>query len=93
MFESARELVDEYRDDPGLHDEDSRRTLEGLDFAARQYRKFIQGAGETKRSVIMSLGVRLSPLEVGRCPSHPLRGHHPSRSHQTAQNRRIPRAA
>lgn len=64
MFESARELVDEYRDDPGLHDEDSRRTLEGLDFAARQYRKFIQGAGETKRSVIMSLGVRLSPLEV-----------------------------
>ncbi|TPF92561.1 hypothetical protein BW14_08450 [Bifidobacterium sp. UTBIF-68] len=65
MFESARELVAEYRLDPSRHDEDSRRTLEGLDFACRQYRKFVQGAGETKRSVITSLGVRLAPLEVG----------------------------
>ena len=65
MFEAARELVAEYRLDPERHDEGSRRMLEGLDFAARQYRKFVQGAGETKRSIITSLGVRLSPLEVG----------------------------
>ncbi|MBW3090110.1 VirD4-like conjugal transfer protein, CD1115 family [Bifidobacterium miconisargentati] len=65
MFEAARELVAEYRKAPERHDAESRQTLEGLDFAARQYRKFIQGAGETKRSIITSLGVRLSPLEVG----------------------------
>ena len=65
MFEAARELVAEYRADPSRHDEESARTLEGLDFAARQYRKFQQGAGETKKSVIISLGVRLAPLQVG----------------------------
>ena len=65
MFEAARELVDEYHADRGRHDDGSRRTLEGLDFAARQYRKFQQGAGETKKSIIISLGVRLAPLQVG----------------------------
>lgn len=65
MFDAARELVAEYRADPGRHDAESRQTLEGLDFAARQYRKFQQGAGETKKSIIISLGVRLAPLQVG----------------------------
>ncbi|MBW3079034.1 MULTISPECIES: VirD4-like conjugal transfer protein, CD1115 family [Bifidobacterium] len=65
MFDAARELVAEYHADPGRHDVESRQTLEGLDFAARQYRKFQQGAGETKKSIIISLGVRLAPLQVG----------------------------
>lgn len=65
MFDAARELVAEYHANPGRHDAESRQTLEGLDFAARQYRKFQQGAGETKKSIIISLGVRLAPLQVG----------------------------
>ncbi|KAA8830181.1 VirD4-like conjugal transfer protein, CD1115 family [Bifidobacterium tissieri] len=65
MFEVARELINDYHADPSQHDEDSKRTLEGLEFASHQYRKFQQGAGETKKSIIISLGVRLSPLQVG----------------------------
>ena len=34
-------------------------------FAATQYRPFAQGAGETKKSIIISLGVRLAPIQVG----------------------------
>lgn len=37
----------------------------GLRFAATQYRPFTQGAGETKKSVVISLGVRLAPIQVG----------------------------
>lgn len=65
MFETARELIAEYRAHPNQHDNESQQTLEGLDFAAHQYRKFQQGAGETKKSIIISLGVRLAPLQVG----------------------------
>ena len=65
IFETTRELVAEYRAHPDRHDNESRHTLEGLDFAARQYRKFQQGAGETKKSIIISIGVRLAPLQVG----------------------------
>ena len=41
------------------------RLAQGLKFAARQYRPFTQGAGETKKGIIISLGVRLAPLTVG----------------------------
>lgn len=35
-----------------------------LAFACRQYAIFEQGAGETKKSILISLGVRLAPLDV-----------------------------
>ena len=45
-------------------DNDARRMLEGIRFALRCYRRYSQGAGETKKSIIISLGVRLSPLGI-----------------------------
>lgn len=65
MFETASELVSEYHANPDIYDDESSRMLDGLDFAARQYTKFLQGAGETKKSITISLGVRLMFLEVG----------------------------
>lgn len=50
-------------DDPDLRE--AWRLAQGLKFAARQYRPFTQGAGETKKGIIISLGVRLAPLTVG----------------------------
>ena len=50
-------------DDPDL--QEAWRLAQGLKFAARQYRPFTQGAGETKKGIIISLGVRLAPLTVG----------------------------
>lgn len=40
--------------------------LNGLRFAVSQYRTYEQGAGETKKSIIISLGVRLAPLQVSQ---------------------------
>ena len=70
---TATEIYDETRaeweredadhDDPDLRE--AWRLAQGLKFAARQYRPFTQGAGETKKGIIISLGVRLAPLTVG----------------------------
>lgn len=38
--------------------------MQGLRFALTQYKPFTQGAGETKKSIIISLGVRLAPIQV-----------------------------
>ena len=63
--ETRRSWQDETsdHDDPDLRE--AWRLAQGLCFAARQYRPFTQGAGETKKSIIISLGVRLAPLTVG----------------------------
>ncbi len=63
--ETRRSWQDETSDhnDPDLRE--AWRLAQGLCFAARQYRPFTQGAGETKKSIIISLGVRLAPLTVG----------------------------
>lgn len=45
-------------------DEETRTTFEGIRFALRSYRRYSQGAGETKKSIIISLGVRLSSLNI-----------------------------
>ena len=57
------EREDADHDDPDLRE--AWRLAQGLKFAARQYRPFTQGAGETKKGIIISLGVRLAPLTVG----------------------------
>lgn len=62
--ETRRSWQDETsdHDDPDLRE--AWRLAQGLCFAARQYRPFTQGAGETKKGIIISLGVRLAPLTV-----------------------------
>lgn len=61
-FEIARGLVDAWRAAPS--DEQNETVMKVLEFACRQYRVFEQGAGETKKSIIISLGVRLAPLDM-----------------------------
>lgn len=61
-FEVARQLVDAWRQAPGAFDNET--IMKVLEFACRQYRVFEQGAGETKKSIIISLGVRLAPLDI-----------------------------
>jgi type IV secretion system protein VirD4 len=56
--------IDNMRANPDAYDEETRRMLDGLGFACAQYRTYLQGAGETKKSIVISLGVRLAPLQV-----------------------------
>lgn len=63
-FEALGELLEDFDSDPTSYDEASRWMLEGLRFAHSQYVVYTQGAGETKKSVIISLGVRMAPLHM-----------------------------
>ena len=65
MFESAQRMVASYIADPDGFDEGATRVIQGLQFAVKQYTPFTQGAGETKKSIIISLGNRLAPMQVG----------------------------
>lgn len=60
MFEATRSVVGEWEAGGSGRDP----IMETLAFACRQYRTFEQGAGETKKSIIISLGVRLAPLDM-----------------------------
>lgn len=61
---AARDMIREVRANPGDWDDQVHRIVDGLDFATAQYRTFEQGAGETKKSIIISAGVRLAPMQV-----------------------------
>lgn len=63
MRDEWEHASDEEHDDPRFRA--AWETANGLRFAASQYRPFTQGAGETKKSIIISLGVRLAPIQVG----------------------------
>lgn len=52
------------RDEAERRAEVEARAMRVLDFATRQYRVYEQGPGETKMSIIISLGVRLAPLDM-----------------------------
>lgn len=69
MMQVALEMADEVEHDRDSWDDEAIRTARGLRFAVAQYRPFTQGAGETKKSIIISLGVRLAPLNVGEVRS------------------------
>lgn len=64
MMQSARELIDEVEEHPDEWEDDAIRLAAGLKFATKQYRPFEQGAGETKKSINISVGLRLAPLTV-----------------------------
>ncbi|MFC2777617.1 MAG: VirD4-like conjugal transfer protein, CD1115 family [Pauljensenia sp.] len=61
QFDAAGRIVEEWRKAPADEDE---AVMKVLEFGCRQYAVFKQGAGETKKSIIISLGVRLAPLDM-----------------------------
>lgn len=61
-FEAARAIVAEYNANP--YTDDDPAVMKVLDFACRMYRVYEQGPVETRKSVVISLGVRLAPLDM-----------------------------
>lgn len=63
-FLALEELLADFDNDPDSFDEDAKAMLKGMHFAWSQYSIYTKGAGETKKSIIISLGVRMAPLEM-----------------------------
>lgn len=66
LFDAVADVINEY-DQAENKDEwgdEAVQTVNGLRFASSQYTTYTQGAGETKKSVIISLGVRMAPLHM-----------------------------
>ena len=63
-MEAARGIIKEWQENPAAFADDDAAVMKMLDFATRQYRVYQQGPAETRLSVIISLGVRLSPLDM-----------------------------
>ncbi|WP_455952026.1 VirD4-like conjugal transfer protein, CD1115 family [Arcanobacterium haemolyticum] len=66
IFDAITETINEYDNDNEQDQwgQEAVDALNGLRFAASQYNTYTQGAGETKKSVIISLGVRMAPLHM-----------------------------
>ncbi len=64
LFVATQEEIDDYDANPDGYDSEAAAMLEGLRFSCTQYHVYTQGAGETKKSIIISLGVRLAPLHM-----------------------------
>jgi len=64
IFASAKKCVEDYDRNPQEYDAEAAAMLEGLRFSCSQYNVYTQGAGETKKSIIISLGVRMAPLHM-----------------------------
>lgn len=64
LFAATKEYVDDYTVNPSAYDAEAQAMLDGLRFACSQYNTYQQGAGETKKSIIISLGVRVAPLHM-----------------------------
>jgi type IV secretion system protein VirD4 len=61
-FQAAREVVAEWHKNPDSGDDP--QVMKVLDFACRQYAVYEQGPVETRMSVVISLGVRLAPIDM-----------------------------
>lgn len=66
IFESTAEYIEMFDQNPDEYDEEATIMLNGLRFACSQYNIYTQGAGETKKSIIISLGVRMAPLHMAQ---------------------------
>lgn len=66
LFDAVSEVIASYdeADDKDEWGAEAVEAINGLRFAASQYTTYSQGAGETKKSVIISLGVRMAPLHM-----------------------------
>ena len=63
-MEAARSIVAQWEADPSAFADDDAGVMKMLEFATRQYRVYQQGPAETRLSVVISLGVRLAPLDM-----------------------------
>ena len=66
IFEAVDEMIAKYDANPTEWGSEAVAGIDGLRFAAAQYNTYLQGAGETKKSVIISLGVRMAPLHMAQ---------------------------
>ncbi|VEG28511.1 VirD4-like conjugal transfer protein, CD1115 family [Actinomyces howellii] len=66
LFAATKECIDDYDAEPQAYDAEAVAMLEGLRFSCSQYNVYTQGAGETKKSIIISLGVRMAPLHMAQ---------------------------
>lgn len=66
IFKAAEEYVEMFDQNPDEYDEEATIMINGLRFACSQYNIYTQGAGETKKSIIISLGVRMAPLHMAQ---------------------------
>lgn len=64
LFAETQTEIHRMREHPDDYDEETRNMLDGLAFACAQYNTFLKGAGETKKSIIITTGVHLAPLQV-----------------------------
>lgn len=61
---AARNIVAEWHENPAAFGARDTSVMKMLDFATRQYRVYEQGPVEARLSVVISLGVRLAPLDM-----------------------------
>lgn len=66
IFKSTKEYVEMFDQNPDEYDHEATVMLNGLRFSCSQYNIYTQGAGETKKSIIISLGVRMAPLHMAQ---------------------------
>lgn len=66
IFESTAEYIEMFDQNPDEYDHEAAIMLNGLRFSCSQYNIYTQGAGETKKSIIISLGVRMAPLHMAQ---------------------------
>ena len=64
LFAETRVEIAAMRAHEDDYDEQTRDMLEGLAFACAQYNTFLKGTGETEKSIIITTGVHLAPLQV-----------------------------
>ena len=66
IFKAAEEYLEMFDQNPDEYDHEATVMLNGLRFSCSQYNIYTQGAGETKKSIIISLGVRMAPLHMAQ---------------------------
>lgn len=64
QFQAAAEIVAEWESDGRPGEPDEVVAMQTLAWACRQFTTFSKGAGETRKSIIISVGVRLAPLDM-----------------------------
>ncbi|MGO2520119.1 MAG: VirD4-like conjugal transfer protein, CD1115 family [Microbacterium sp.] len=64
LFAAARDAIELWQEDPTQFRDEDQDRMKVLDYACRQYRLYEQGPVETRLSVVISLGVRLAPLDM-----------------------------
>lgn len=65
-METAKAIADNLRELDRQHklSPEDAALANGIDFACRQYETYAKGAGETKKSIIISVAVRTAPLQI-----------------------------